>query len=287
MDTTNALVTTNQEDVRLIDAWLYSKADTTKRAYKRFAWNMLTAIGKPLRMLTPLEVQEYTMSLTGNAGTLAYEINALKSLFSYATQLGYLEVNIGKLLRAPKVRDNLSQRILSEADMLRMIDRSTNRRDHAMLRLMYHAGLRVSEVVSLKWEHIRETSDGAVLDVFGKGDEQRYVPISKAMYDELRTLDGAYLGKDRYVFQSRKGKAGTQAMDTRQVDRIVLTAARRADIQGNVSAHWLRHANASHALDNGAPIHVVQQSLGHASLVTTTRYAHIKPGTGSSQYIKV
>ncbi len=76
-------------------------------------------------------------------------------------------------------------------------------------------------------------------------------------------------------------------MDTRQVDRLVLDAARRAGIQGNVSAHWLRHSNASHALDNGAPIHVVQQSFGHASLVTTTRYAHIKPGAGSSQYIKV
>ena len=76
-------------------------------------------------------------------------------------------------------------------------------------------------------------------------------------------------------------------MDTRQVDRIVIEAARRAGIAGNVSAHWLRHANASHALDNGAPIHVVQQSLGHASLVTTTRYAHIKPEAGSSQYIKI
>jgi integrase/recombinase XerD len=152
---------------------------------------------------------------------------------------------------------------------------------------MYHAGLRVSEVVGLQWAHVRETTDGAVLDIFGKGDEQRYVLISKAMLDELYTLDGRFVGKDRFVFQSRKGKAGTQPMDTRQVDRIVLTAARRAGIQGNVSAHWLRHANASHALDNGAPIHVVQQSLGHASLVTTTRYAHIKPGTGSSQYIKV
>ena len=187
-------------------------------------------------MLTPLEVQQYTMSLTGNAGTLAYQINALKSLFSYATQLGYLEVNLGKLLHAPKVRDNLSQRILSKIDVIRMIDRTENKRDHAMLRLMYHAGLRVSELVGLKWEDIRTTDQGAVLDVFGKGEKQRYVPISSAMLDELTKLDGQ-VGSDRYVFQSRKGKGGTIAMDTRQVDRIVIEAAQRAGIAGNVSAH--------------------------------------------------
>jgi site-specific recombinase XerD len=76
-------------------------------------------------------------------------------------------------------------------------------------------------------------------------------------------------------------------MDTRHVERLVLDAAKRAGIDGNVSPHWLRHSNASHALDNGAPIHVVKDSLGHSSLVTTTRYAHIKPGAGSSQYVKI
>jgi integrase/recombinase XerD len=139
------------------------------------------------------------------------------------------------------------------------------------------------------WQDIRTLTgdNGAILDVWGKGEKQRFVLISQAMYDELISLDGRFLGKDRYVFQSRKGKGGVFPIDASQVDRIVLEAAKRAGIEGNVSAHWLRHSNASHALDNGAPIHVVQQSLGHASLVTTTRYAHIKPGTGSSQYIKI
>ena len=219
-------------------------------------------------------------------GSLAYHINALKSLFSYATQLGYIEINQGKLLKAPKVRDKLSQRILSEADVIRMIDRTEKKRDHALLRLLYHAGLRVSEIVSLKWQDIQVTGDRVVLDVFGKGDRQRYVLISQDMYNELASLD-EQAGSDRYVFQSRESKHGVLPMTARQVDRIVLEAARSASIQGNVSAHWLRHTNASHALDNGAPIHVVQQSLGHASLVTTTRYAHVKPGNGSSQYIKI
>jgi site-specific recombinase XerD len=285
--TTNALVTVDQEDVQLVEAWLHDKATTTQRAYRRFAWNMLTDLGKAVRMLTAMDVQQYAMSLTGEAGKLAYNINALKSLFTYATELGYIPVNLGKLLKPPKVRDKLSQRILSEVDVIRMIDRTENKRDHALLRLLYHAGLRVSEVVGLKWEDVRETSDGAVLDVWGKGDKQRYVPISKSMYDELRGLVGAHLGSDRYVFQSRKGKAGTQPMDTRQVERIVLDAAKRAGIDGNVSPHWLRHSNATHATRNKAPLSVVKESLGHASLVTTSRYLHVEPGEGTSQYLKV
>jgi integrase/recombinase XerD len=76
-------------------------------------------------------------------------------------------------------------------------------------------------------------------------------------------------------------------MDTRQVERIVLDAAKRAGIDGNVSPHWLRHSNATHATRNKAPLSVVKESLGHASLVTTSRYLHVEPGEGTSQYLKV
>jgi integrase/recombinase XerD len=86
-------------------------------------------------------------------------------------------------------------------------------------------------------------------------------------------------------------------MDVRQIDRIVEDATIRADIQvyyddkgkkrSHVSPHFMRHSNASHSLDNGAPIHVVQQSLGHTSLLTTQIYLLVKPGAGSSQYLKV
>ncbi|HEX4207587.1 MAG TPA: tyrosine-type recombinase/integrase [Ktedonobacteraceae bacterium] len=226
-------------------------------------------------------------TLTGSDGSNALAINAIKSLFSFAVKFGYMQINLGQALSAPKARDELAQRILSEAEVIRLIDRTTNRRDHALFRLLYHAGLRVSEIVALKWEDVREVETGAILSLWGKGEKQRYVPISQGMYQELLELEGHYQGKDRYVFRSRKGKNGTVPMDTRQVERLTLDAAKRAGIDGNVSPHWLRHSNASHALDNGAPIHVVKESLGHSSLVTTTRYAHIKPGTGSSQYIKI
>jgi integrase/recombinase XerD len=71
------------------------------------------------------------------------------------------------------------------------------------------------------------------------------------------------------------------------VERIVTRAARRAGIDKHVSPHWLRHALASHALDRGAPIHVVQQTLGHASLATTSKYSHARPGDSAGLYVAV
>ena len=65
----------------------------------------------------------------------------------------------------------------------------------------------------------------------------------------------------------------------------VVAAAKRAKLSTAVSAHWLRHAHASHALDRGAPVHVVQTTLGHASLATTTRYSHARPGDSSARYL--
>jgi site-specific recombinase XerD len=288
---TRALTTVQTlDDSKLISMWLQLKhSEHTRRAYAHVVDSFRQHTNYiPLAQITLAHLLAYLDGVTGSDANKALHTNVLKSLFTYCSEQfpALFPINYGRPIKAHILRSKLAQRILSEADVIRMIDRTENTRDHAMLHLMYHSGLRVSEVVALKWAQIQASENGAVLDVWDKGEKQRYVPISQAMYDELCTPDGQ-VGADRYVFQSRKSKGGVLPMDTRQVDRIVLEAARRAGIQGNVSAHWLRHANASHALDNGAPIHVVQQSLGHASLVTTTRYTHIKPGNGSSQYIKI
>jgi len=84
------------------------------------------------------------------------------------------------------------------------------------------------------------------------------------------------------VFRSRDGD-GT--LDPSQVHRIVKRAAQRADLSDRVSAHWLRHAHVSHVLDSGAPVHLVQAKISHASLATTSRYAHARPTDSSSRYL--
>ena len=71
------------------------------------------------------------------------------------------------------------------------------------------------------------------------------------------------------------------------VFRIVQAAARRAGIEGRVSPHWMRHAHATHALENGAPITLVKETLGHKSIETTAKYTHVRPNASSGQYLKV
>ena len=85
------------------------------------------------------------------------------------------------------------------------------------------------------------------------------------------------------VFRSRKGGH----LDESQVWRIVRKAAKRAGIEKAVSCHWLRHAHASHALDRGAPIHLVQATMGHSSISTTGKYLHARPTDSSGNYLPV
>ncbi len=88
---------------------------------------------------------------------------------------------------------------------------------------------------------------------------------------------------DAPVFRSRKGGA----LSSSAVYRIVRQAAERTGLPAGVSPHWLRHAHASHALDRGAPIHLVQATLGHASVATTGRYLHARPNDSSARYLAV
>ena len=92
------------------------------------------------------------------------------------------------------------------------------------------------------------------------------------------------VGDSSPVFRSRKGGGH---LDESMVWRIVRKAAKRAGIEKAVSCHWLRHAHASHALDRGAPIHLVQATLGHSSIQTTGRYLHARPDDSSSRYLPI
>ncbi len=149
-----------------------------------------------------------------------------------------------------------------------------------MLRLLYGAGLRVSELTALTWRDAQDRGDSGQITVMGKGEKTRAILLS---VDTWRELSGLRDADDAPVFPSRNGGH----LDPSQVRRIVKGAARRAGITAPVSPHWLRHAHASHALDRGCPIHLVQATLGHASVATTGRYLHARPTDSSSRYLAV
>ena len=146
--------------------------------------------------------------------------------------------------------------------------------------MLYLGGLRISEVCQLRGRDLQPRDDTGQVTVFGKGGKSRAVLLKRSIWTELVRLRAA--DPDAPLFRSR---AGGGHLDPSQVHRIVKTAARRAGLSDAVSAHWLRHAHVSHALDHGAPAHLVQQTVGHASLVTTSRYAHARPSDSSSRYL--
>ncbi|MEZ6067429.1 MAG: tyrosine-type recombinase/integrase [Planctomycetaceae bacterium] len=207
-------------------------------------------------------------------------LSAVKSLFAFGFQLGYFQFDVGRALKLPGFRDELAERILGESEVLRIISLEPNPRNRAILLTFYAGGFRVSEICSLSWRHLQERDNAGQITVFGKGDKTRTVLIPQSVWDTLISLQGD-APADRPVFLSRK----KGHLDESAVWRLVKKATKRAGINKDVSCHWFRHAHASHALDRGCPIHLVQATLGHSSISTTGRYLHARPTDSSGNYL--
>lgn len=245
-------------------------------------------MGRPLEAVTLGDVQAYLETLAEQApATRANATAVLKSLLNFAQTTGYLRFNVGRVLKAPAVKNTLAERIMAEPDVLRMIALEPNARNRALLTLIYGAGLRISEVCGLRWRDLTERDRAGQATVFGKGGKTRVILLSANTWRLLTDVRGK-AGPDDPVFPSRKRNSPKGGLlDPSQVHRIVKAAVERAGLPPEVSAHWLRHAHASHSLERGAPIHLVQATLGHASVATTGRYLHARPTDSSARYLGV
>lgn len=269
---------TNSE---LVELWLHGKSKNTKDGYQRYAMSFFAHLGnKPLAEVTLMEFQLWQMSLVSADNSQRVAVGAIKSLFSFAHQLGVIPANLGILVKSPQAKNRLAERILTEDEVKGMIRAAPSPRNRAIIRLLYSGGLRVSELCGLKWRDLKCREPGGQITVFGKGEKTRVVLLSPGVWNEVYQLKGN-AGRDDPVFVSRKGGHLCRSM----VFHIVKDAAKRAGLEVNVSPHWLRHSHASHSLDNGAPIHLVQKTLGHSTVAITEKYLHAKPTDSSSLYL--
>jgi site-specific recombinase XerD len=245
----------------------------------------LAFVQKPLQHVNLLDVQEYQDSLQGKPATRNRRMATVKSLLSFASDAGYCNFNVGKMVELDDVPSGLAQRILPEEAVMRMIWKEPNTRNRAILHLLYHCGLRVSELTTLEWPALIPRDKGmGQITVIGKRNKERHILIEPAMWGELMALKAQATGPE--VFTSQKyHKDGSKKLGRAQVWAIVHRAAVRAGIEVNFSPHWFRHAHASHSLDRGAPISLVQATLGHESVATTSRYLHARPNESSSHYL--
>ena len=273
-----------ETDQQLIELWLHGRSRHTQRAYRRDADRLLCAVEKPLHRTTLSDLQGFADQLGQSAlepSSVHRTISAVKSLFAFGHRLGYLQFDVARPLRLPALKDGLAERILDETDVVRMIALERVPRNRAILLTLYAGGFRVSEVCSLKWTDLQRRDSAGQITVFGKGGKTRTVLIPESVWNALVSLRGE-AGDQAPVFRSRKGGH----LDESQVWRVVRSASERAGIDKDVSCHWLRHAHASHALDHGAPIHLVQATLGHSSISTTGKYLHARPTESSGNYLR-
>jgi len=204
---------------------------------------------------------------------------AVRSLFRFAERIGYW-ANLAAGVDLPRTDARVSEKLLDEVDVQRLISMEPNPRNHALLWLLYTSGLRVSEVCGLRWTHLQPRGGAGQITVLGKGRRTRVVSLPETTWRSLMNLKGDALA-DSPVLPSKSGKP----IGRSRVLRIVKDAAVRAGVNQNATTHWLRHAHASHALDRGAPIHLVQATLGHASIATTSRYLLARPRDSSARFL--
>jgi len=175
---------------------------------------------------------------------------------------------------------------LSREEVKRLIQAAPNFRAKTLLAFLYATGCRVSEAVrppgtpdtsprGLRWKNIRFEPDGwAYATLYGKGGKMRTVGVRPEVVAMLRKMNQSPSPDDPVFPVSRIA-----------VFLLVRQCAKRAGIKKPVSPHWLRHSHAVHALERGAPINLVQATLGHARLDTTGVYLKIRPGRGTGEYL--
>lgn len=267
----------------LIKRWLHDKAAHTQVAYTRDITLFLTFTGdKPLQCVTLDDLQGFADTLLYLApASQARILKACKSLLTFSVKAtpGLFDFNAGAALKAPKSKNTLAERILDEEQVKRIIAGEMDPRNHLMLLLLYNAGLRREELCSLCWRDVQPSrnKDGVPtgqITVFGKGGRTRAILLHPNVYQAL----AAYR-------QGAPDETPLFDIGPDRVAKLVKRAAKRVGIEKPVSPHWFRHAHASHALDNGAPISLVQQTLGHASVQTTGKYLHARPDTGSGDFL--
>ena len=207
--------------------------------------------------------------------TLYRNLISLKIFFRFLKQENFIESDPALLIDSPKL-SQLIPEIMTEQEISRLIEQTGDKgeirlRDRAIFQMLYASGMRVSELCSLNLSDV----DDQTVRVKGKGGKERLVPIAK---EAIQALDNYLIcrkegsvNKILPLFVTKKGRR----MGRTQVWASIKYYAQCANIKKNISPHTLRHSFATHLLDHGADLRVIQELLGHADISTTDRYTHL------------
>ena len=251
----------------------------TLRAYRKDLEDFAAYAPKDAGDIEMIDVRGFVAQQIKNGltkTTAGRRLSSVRSFLKFLTREGYLKANPAKLVTTPKAECHLPK-FLSVDDVFALIERPEpvgfiHARDKAILELLYSSGLRVSEVAALGAEDV-STREGLV-KVRGKGKKERIVPLGSKAAEAIRgymTEKILLKKKSKTLFLNRSGTP----LSERSIRRVVVKYARLIGVSGQIGPHTMRHTFASHLLQAGADLRVIQELLGHASLSTTQKYTHL------------
>ena len=253
-----------QRDVSLLATF----AEETKQKPEQLTYELLKTFVAHL----------YDLGLS--ARSQARIISGIKQFYRFLLLEQYLSADPSELLEQPRLGKKLPEVLeIDEIDkMLAAIDLSKpeGSRNHAMIETLYSCGLRVSELIHLRFADLY--FDEGFIRVIGKGNKERLVPVSEGVEKEIKAYQHSIRaqlpiqpGHEQFVFLNRRGAQLTRVM----VFTIIKQLAAQIDLKKNISPHTFRHSFATHLIEGGANLRAVQEMLGHESITTTEIYTHL------------
>lgn len=234
--------------------------------------------GVTLRDASSSDISDYIISVSDylSKRSQARLLSSLNSFFDYLVSEGERKDNPSSAVDSPKLGKYLPV-VLSVEEVRAILKAAPNERDRAILEVLYGCGLRVSEVCSLKISEVYLKD--MFVKVMGKGSKERLVPMApstaSAIMDYLSVRLESDAGCEDVLFLNRFGRALSRVAVFKMVKSVALVAG----VDKNLSPHTFRHSFATHLIENGADLRVVQEMLGHESILTTEIYTHVDSAT--------
>jgi integrase/recombinase XerD len=242
-------------------------SERTVTAYLFHNKKFLEFVKKEPKAVSEDDIKAYLAHLISDRQQKPTSVNlALSSLRFFYENV--LDKNIFTTIKPPKNEKKIPT-VLSKDEVKKLLEVTKNSKHRLMIELLYASGLRVSEAVTIKFDDLDLNERMGIVRA-GKGKKDRHIILSAGLVDHIRELLASRDDQNPYVFASGDGH-----ISVRQAQKVVSQAAQRAGMKKRVFCHALRSSFATHLLEAGTDIRVIQELLGHSNLATTERYTKV------------
>lgn len=265
----------------------------SNNTYESYRYNLIKVCkffnGTKLINLTEDDIRNFLYNSKESSKTNAHYLTVLKSFYDYLLDFEKIKVNPCENIKAPKLEKKLPK-YLTEEEIDKLLDikckKPIDYRNKAMLELLYATGIRITELLNLRLSNIYE--EDSVIKVMGKGSKERIIPIGDITIKYLKLYINDYRNfilktkQSDYLFVNYNGSR----MSRQGFFKILKNLCNECGIKKEISPHIIRHSFATHLLNNGADLRIIQELLGHENISTTEIYSHVSNEKIKEDYSK-